>query len=198
MTTPLYLLALGFLLGLKHATDADHVMAITTIVSRQKNFKKAALVGATWGIGHTLMIMVVGIAIILFHATIPPFLQNIFELIVAIALIVLGILTLTGISERFHAHDFARPFIVGLVHGLAGSSAIALLVLGSITDQTTAILYLGIFGFGTIVGMMTITTVLGFARFDRKLTLASGFVSIIYGIYLGLPHLFQLGLMPPN
>lgn len=198
MPAPLTILSIGFLLGLKHATDADHVVAVTTIVARERNLKKAAMVGMSWGIGHTLMIMVVGVAIILFQLSIPPRIQNLFELSVAIALVILGILTLTGISERFHTHDFARPFVVGLIHGLAGSSAIALLILGSITDTITAILYLGIFGVGTIVGMMTVTTILGLARVNRTLTVLSGLISIAYGIYFGLPHLFQLGLIPPN
>lgn len=186
--SPIAILTLGFLLGIKHATDADHVVAVTTMASKQRNLKRAALIGATWGIGHTLMIMVVGIAIILFHMSIPPGLQNLFELFVAAALIILGILTLTGTTERFHTHDLARPFVVGLIHGLAGSATVALIILGSITDQTIAILYLGIFGFGTIVGMMTITTILGFTRANRILTMLAGVISIIYGVYFGLSH----------
>lgn len=189
---PIAILTLGLLLGLKHATDADHVVAVTTMVARHKSLKRAALIGATWGIGHTLMIMVVGIAIILFHISIPPGLQNLFELLVAVALIVLGILTLSGVTERFPPHDFARPFVVGLIHGLAGSAAVALLILGSISDQMVAMIYLGIFGLGTIIGMMTITTILGFARANRILTMLAGVISIMYGLYFGYEILITI------
>ncbi|MCL4200776.1 high-affinity nickel-transport family protein [Patescibacteria group bacterium] len=243
--SPFSILLLGFLLGLKHATDADHVVAVTTIVSKQRKLRHAAMVGVTWGIGHTLMIIVVGIAIIIFHLSIPEKLQLTFEFIVAIALVVLGLLNITGMMKhlinRFsnlhshmhhhgrvhvHVHDhesglhekpqaheavteflsshgimqLVRPFIVGIIHGLAGSAAVALLVLGSITDERIAILYLGIFGIGTIIGMMLITTLLGipvisgskkFARFDHIVTVAAGFLSIMYGLYFG----YQIGVV---
>lgn len=206
----LTILALGFLLGLKHATDADHVMAVTTIVSRQRKLRHAAMVGITWGIGHTLMIIVVGIAIILFHVSIPVKLQLVFEFIVAIALVILGVLNLTGIMQTlFSAYSgirvfhLLRPLIVGLIHGLAGSAAVALLVLSSINNQNLALLYLGIFGVGTIMGMMLITTLLGgaiitgsrkFARFDRAVTIIAGLVSIGYGLYFGYTIGFVEGL----
>lgn len=109
--SPFSVLILGFLLGLKHATDADHVVAVTTIVSRQKKLRHAALVGITWGIGHTFMIIVVGIAMIVFRITIPEKAQLTFELIVAVTLIILGFLNLTGIMgklvrslSRYHTH----------------------------------------------------------------------------------------------
>jgi high-affinity nickel-transport protein len=236
---PFTILAVGFLLGLKHATDADHVAAVTTIVSHAHKLTSAAMIGISWGIGHTIMIIVVGIAIILFHISIPAKLQLSFEFVVAIALVVLGILNLTGIMQKllgafsgvhshFHQHDrmhihvhhhdaslheksrrheavaefitqhgvfqLLRPLIVGLIHGLAGSAAVALLVLGSISDQNLALLYLCIFGIGTIIGMMLITTILGgviitgsrkFERFDRVVTVLSGIISVIYGLYFG-------------
>ncbi|MFZ5534956.1 MAG: hypothetical protein ACOY3M_02250 [Patescibacteria group bacterium] len=232
--SPFSVLILGFLLGLKHATDADHVVAVTTIVSRQKKLRHAALVGITWGIGHTFMIIVVGIAMIVFRITIPEKAQLTFELIVAVTLIILGFLNLTGIMgklvrslSRYHTHthphgenipphhhagvdafvmehglfSLVRPLIVGLIHGLAGSAAVALLVLGSISDQITAIVYLAIFGVGTIVGMMIITTLLGipmlagskkFERFDRIATVIAGIISIGYGLYFGLGILGEL------
>lgn len=233
---PLTVLSLGLLLGLKHATDTDHVVAVTTIVSHQRKLRHAAMVGMSWGIGHTLMIMVVGIAIILFHLVIPEKIQQTFEFTVALALVILGLLNLTGIMRRItqayatvhshvHRHDrmhvhvhrhadgphadhervsefietfglfhLLRPLVVGLIHGLAGSAAIALLILGSITDQTIAIMYLGIFGVGTVIGMMLITTLLGvpiimgsktFETFDRAVTTIAGVVSIGYGLYYG-------------
>jgi high-affinity nickel permease len=226
--SPLSVLILGFLLGLKHATDADHVVAVTTIVSRQKKLRHAALVGITWGIGHTFMIIVVGIAMIVFRVNIPEKTQLSFELIVAVTLVILGFLNLTGVMgklaqflSRFHTHTHShseqmtthdhppvetfvtqhglfhliRPLIVGIIHGLAGSAAVALLVLGSISDQTTGMIYLAIFGVGTIVGMMIITTLLGipllagskkFGQFDRVATIIAGILSIGYGMYFGV------------
>lgn len=235
----LTILFLGFILGLKHATDADHVVAVTTIVSRARKLRHAAMVGITWGIGHSLMIIIVGIAIILFHISIPERLQLSFEFIVAVALIVLGVLNLTGIMQKLlgafshvhshfhnhnkmhthvHHHDAAlhgqlakheevtefiarhgafgliRPLVVGLIHGLAGSAAVALLILGSIADEKIAMLYLAIFGAGTVIGMMCITTLLGipiiagskkFSQFDRVISIAAGALSIAYGIYFG-------------
>ncbi len=235
----LTILFLGFLLGIKHATDADHVVAVTTIVSRARKLRHAAMVGITWGVGHTLMIVTVGIMIILFHVSIPVRLQLIFEFIVAMALVLLGLLNISGMRKHlfaafsglhshFHSHDrvhihvhahnntlpkqimphehvsqfvsqhgileLIRPLIVGVIHGLAGSAAIALLVLGSISDAITGFLYLGIFSVGTIVGMTVLTTLLGipivagskkFARFDRAITIGAGCISIIYGIYFG-------------
>src|SRR6516164_5411348 len=93
------LLFLGFLLGIRHATDADHVVAIATIVSRQRNLRGSAMIGAVWGIGHTLTILVVGGAIILFGIVIPPRLGLAMEFGVGIMLILLGVLTLTGMSD---------------------------------------------------------------------------------------------------
>lgn len=231
---PITVLILGFLLGLKHATDADHVVAVTTIVTSQKKLVHAALVGAVWGIGHTLMILIVGVALILFHISIPEQAQLFFELFVAVALIILGVLNLSGVSHslmhRFgphqhpHTHDeahihphnhltdiigtvglfhFIRPLIVGLIHGLAGSAAITLLILGSITDGRMAALYLGIFGLGTITGMMLITTLMGipilagskkFEKFDLIVTRVSGYLSILYGVYFGYHIVVTQGL----
>ncbi|HLD24905.1 MAG TPA: high-affinity nickel-transport family protein [Patescibacteria group bacterium] len=198
--SPLSILILGFLLGLKHATDTDHVVAVTAIVSRQKHLRHAAVIGAMWGIGHTAMIVLVGIAIIIFHLSIPDAAQRGFELLVAAALVVLGVLNLTGIHAHVHHHDdtavrLLRPLVMGVIHGLAGSAAIALLILGSITDERLALMYLGIFGVGTIIGMMLITTLLGapiihggkkFERFSATVTLLSGILSIVYGVYFGI------------
>src|SRR5215472_14659557 len=92
------LLFLGLLLGVRHATDADHIVAIATIVSRQRSLRGSAMIGAVWGIGHTLTILVVGGAIILFGIVIPPRLGLAMEFGVGIMLILLGVLTLTGME----------------------------------------------------------------------------------------------------
>src|ERR1700681_3876094 len=91
---------LGFFLGMRHATDPDHVIAVTTIVSRQRSIRQAALIGALWGLGHTITIFVVGSAIILFGLVIPARVGLTMEFSVGLMLILLGVLNLTGTTKR--------------------------------------------------------------------------------------------------
>ena len=245
-------LLLGFFLGMRHATDADHVVAIATIVSRERSMVGSALIGAAWGVGHTLTVMGVGAAIIVFGVVIPPRLGLSMEFAVGIMLVLLGILTLTGMGRtigaahahgvargnpldlqgHLHAHgdylhqhphgdgpsehghaeehtplarldrsglgriafyEWLRPFVVGLVHGLAGSAAAALMVLSIIREPAAALGYLLLFGLGTIVGMMLITLILSapFAftavnlpKFNWRLRVASGLISFVFGLVL--------------
>src|SRR5882672_8369859 len=100
MVPLLSIIALGFFLGMRHATDPDHVIAVSTIVSRQRSIRHAALIGALWGLGHTITILVVGSAIILFGLVIPPRLGLTMELSVGLMLILLGILSLSGMMRR--------------------------------------------------------------------------------------------------
>ncbi|HVT38514.1 MAG TPA: hypothetical protein VHE78_05700, partial [Gemmatimonadaceae bacterium] len=132
MTGLLPLIVLGFLLGMRHATDPDHVIAVTTIVARQKTPFGAAVIGAAWGVGHTLTILVVGGGIILFGWVIPPRIGLSMEFSVGVMLIVLGLANLTGVMRRIvaqrrtgsieHRRQLVRPLVVGVVHGLAGSA----------------------------------------------------------------------------
>jgi high-affinity nickel permease len=224
---------LGFFLGMRHALDPDHVIAITTIVSRQGAAARAALIGMMWGLGHTFTIFIVGTAIILFNVVIPPRLGLAMELAVGAMLILLGVLNLTGtlqlLQDRFTHHEPAiespdqnsaalsdsklarmsrglgaynmlRPLVVGIVHGLAGSAAVALLVLTTIRDPWAAIAYLLVFGVGTIAGMMLITAVISkpfihtarrSSRWNRGMTLASGLLSLGFGLFLS----YQIGFV---
>ena len=249
MTSLLAVCVLGFFLGMRHATDPDHVIAVTTIVSRQRTTAGAALIGALWGVGHTLTILVVGAGIILLGWVIPPRVGLSLELSVGVMLIVLGLMNLTGVLQRItesvtppagqpgtvhahpHAHDdyvhthvhghepeahphapdqtplarldrglggfdlyqTARPLVVGVVHGLAGSAAVALLVLTTIGNTIWSILYLLVFGVGTIAGMMLITAGIAlpltyagvrFARLPHRLRVASGVISLVVGLAL--------------
>ena len=255
MVNLLTVVGVGFLLGMRHATDPDHVIAVSTIVSRQGNIRHAGLIGILWGLGHTITILFVGAAIILFNLAIPARVGLLMELAVGLMLILLGVLNLTGITQwvtsrftpgasdgeviHFHTHQHGeqshshvhghkpeihmhldqppvsrfptaiqriglyqllRPLAVGIVHGLAGSAAVALLVLATIHDTRWAIAYLLVFGVGTIAGMMVITVIIGapfvysgkrFGSFNRILGVTSGLISVAFGLFI----MFQIGFV---
>jgi high-affinity nickel-transport protein len=228
------ILALGFFLGMRHATDSDHVVAVTTIVSREKSIRSASLVGALWGIGHTVTILLVGGAIVLFGIVFPPRIGLTMEFSVAVMLVVLGAmnvaefrrdvkklhravhdgdLALSSTAREPHAHapigliarvggyDAAlRSLVVGTVHGLAGSAAVALLVLTTIRDSRWALLYLFLFGIGTIAGMMLITSALAVplvhtARRFPNWKLHMGWVTGVLSVCFGLLLVYQIGFV---
>ena len=226
-------MGLGLILGVRHSTDADHLVALSTIVSTQRSVTRAALIGSLWGLGHTITVFAVGCLIILFHVQIPVRLGLLMEFSVAVMLVLLGILNLTGVlpyfSRRFAKtpEEFAaspamtgprspwrlqrsvqglglfhtlRPLVIGLVHGLAGSAAVALLVLSTIQDPIWATLYLVIFGVGTMLGMMLMTTLFAiplsyggnrFSRLSESLGWISGLISLCFGAVL----MYQLGVV---
>jgi high-affinity nickel permease len=260
MITLLSIIALGFFLGMRHATDPDHVIAVTTIVSRQRSIGHAALIGVLWGFGHTITILVVGSAIILFGIVIPARVGLTMELSVGLMLILLGILNLSGImrwitetltpsqlgqhthphghGDYIHSHShghsperhghaedatpvgwmdrifgrlglyqIVRPLAVGIVHGLAGSAAVTLLVLTTIRVPSWAIVYLLVFGLGTVAGMMLITAAIAvpftlsenrFVRLNRGLGLVSGLVSLVFGLFIVYQMGFVNGLFTHN
>jgi len=196
LTALVSVLALGFLLGMRHATDPDHVVAVTTIVSHQRSLLRAARTGMLWGVGHTTTILLAGGAIVVLKlqlSQIPPRVGLSLELAVAVMLIVLGLLTLAG-DDRRVSESTARPMTIGFVHGLAGSAAVATLPqVALIPDPWWAVAYLAVFGIGTIAGMMLITASIAapsmlavrrFAGMNRTLRIASGMASIAFGLLL--------------
>lgn len=222
----LFVSGLGLVLGIRHSTDADHIVAVSTILSRQRSVKSAALIGSMWGVGHTLTIFAVGSLIILFGLRIPTRVGLAMEFSVGVMLVVLGLLNLSGVTQKWthrftpahtHAPDntqvptwstirdmgvyhWLRPLVIGLVHGLAGSAAVALLVLSTIRSPLWAVLYLLIFGIGTIVGMVLMTTAVAvpltrnvrrFTKLNDYLAMASGLVSFCFGAFL----MYQLGFV---
>ena len=185
---------IGVLLGLRHAIDADHVAAVATIVSRERSFGRAAWIGALWGIGHSLSMMVVGGAMVVFRVSVPPRIGLSLELGVAVMLILLGYRNLArGDHHHPERADVRRPLLVGIVHGLAGSAAVALLVLATIPGAWAALMYLAVFCVGTTAGMVAVTALMAapavlaerrMERFDRGLRLATGLLSIGFGVFL--------------
>lgn len=192
MLSSLSILLIGFVLGMRHATDPDHVVAVTTIVSDQPSLWRASAVGALWGIGHSITILLVGGAIIVFKVAIPPRLGLAMEFAVAVMLIVLGALNLSG-RQIAHPKSSARPLAVGFVHGLAGSAFVALLVVAAVPGIWLGLLYLALFGIGTVAGMALITVAIAmpsaltarqFVGVQRYLRLASGLASVGFGLLL--------------
>lgn len=195
MFEPLALLGAGLLLGIVHASDPDHVVAVATIVSRQRSLVRAGAVGALWGVGHTLPLLVLGGAIVMLRLVIPPRLGLALEFGVALMLIVLG---LANLLRRDHSRGTpalgrARPLAIGFVHGLAGTAAVALYVLTRISQPWLAMGSLVLFGVGTVAGMMLITGAIGapalwasarFPRGGRYARLASGALSLAFGLFL--------------
>jgi hypothetical protein len=193
----------SLLLGMRHATDPDHIVAVTTIVTRERSVAKAAGIGAVWGLGHTITLLIVGGAIILFKVAVNARLGLSLELCVALMLIVLGLLNLFNVRASTSGVSATRPFLVGVVHGLAGSAGAALLIVPLIDDPRWAALYLLTFGLGTIVGMALITLTIAFPSllaaahlpsFQRQLRIASGALSLVFGLYLAHQIGFRDGL----
>lgn len=195
MLSSLSVLALGFVLGMRHATDADHVVAVTTIVSQQRSVSRAAGIGALWGAGHTVTIVLVGGAILLFRLVVPPRLGLAMEFAVAIMLVLLGLRSLRAARTGQAAAGWSpvRPLLVGFVHGMAGSAFVAMLVLTAIDSPLIGIAYLLVFGVGTIAGMALITAAIAVpsayaaARVtgaQRYVQVAAGVASVCFGLLL--------------
>ena len=222
---PLAVLGLGFVLGLRHALDVDHLAAVSTLVNQRRGLWSSSLIGALWGLGHTAALLAAGVAVIALHAKIPPGLELMLELGVAAMLVGLGLNVLwklwQGGTTHVHAHEHGgrphlhlhlhdtgprpvdghhhavragrRPFLVGVVHGFAGSAALMLAVLATIPSPALAVAYILVFGFGSVVGMALMSTVIGlplalaarrFARAEQAVRVISGVTSVTIGLVL--------------
>jgi ABC-type nickel/cobalt efflux system permease component RcnA len=222
------LLGLGLVFGLKHATEVDHVVAVSTIASRQRNVWRSALVGALWGAGHTASLLIAGVLVLSLRIAIPESVSKWLEFCVALMIIGLGVAALwrslqkrNDVHVHEHSHDGMshvhihfhesetrrnhdqkhshavsaigiKPVLIGMVHGLAGSGALTLLVLTQIGSVVIGLLYLGVFGLGSVVGMLLMSGLIGlpFAMTKRSLSglhqrlqFAAALVSIAFGLW---------------
>ena len=222
-------LGLGLIFGLKHATEVDHVVAVTTIVSEQRSLWRAAVVGGLWGAGHTASLVVVGVFVLTLRVAVPEGIAGWLEFGVALMIIALGVNAVmralrgradahlhrhrhggvehahihfhesgTENPEGYAGHTHAvtriglKPVLVGAMHGLAGSAALTLLVLAQIDSVALGLLYLAVFGFGSVLGMMLMSGLVGlpFALGTRRLgglsyglQVAVGALSIAFGLW---------------
>ena len=230
------ILAFGFVLGLKHAIEADHIAAVSTIASEHSSIVRSTFVGAFWGIGHTISLLVAGAAIVFLHIEIGSGVSLALECGVGVMLVVLGANALRKIVKgghlhmhvhrhggRLHAHPHVhesrphdtlsshhglklqrRPLIVGMIHGLAGSGALMLLVLSTIRQPLIALGYVVVFGLGSTGGMMLMSALVGlpailtaqrFARANMVLRAAAAGFSLVLGVAItydvGLSRILQ-------
>ncbi len=223
--------ATGFVMGLKHALDADHVVAVSTIVTKSRKLSSAWLVGAAWGLGHTATLLAAGTAVLVLQRAIPDGLAQGLERVVGAMLVALGALAISGRSGHVHEHThphshgdghghhlseqgehahphlhvpeidalaggerprLGRSFVVGTVHGLAGSSALSLALLAAMPSIAAGTAYILVFGLGTLLGMAGLSAVFALSlarlssvrRLDRWLGPSIGAFSVGFGLLM--------------
>lgn len=238
-------LALGFLLGLKHATDADHVVAVSTIATEYRNAWRGIWVGGSWGLGHTTPLLVLGVIILIFKSVVLDRYETVapvFEFGVGIMLVLLGAQVFWNLKRgRLHVHRHehdddphlhihgshgstdgtdaqkehgffnpgkpffrAKSYFIGVVHGLAGSAAVMLVLLPTISSFWAGIGYIILFGVGTIVSMGIITVLLGipfsisgsFDKVNGMVAGVAGVASLIFGVGLMSDIVFGTAIIP--
>jgi hypothetical protein len=201
--TGLSVLLLGIGLGLRHATDADHVVVVSALVQREPGVWRAARVAALWGAGHTVAFLALGLLIVLGEVRVPEAFEHGAELLVALMLIGFGVWHLArspAATEREAvpsvARASARPLVIGLIHGLAGSAGIALLAATTIGSRPLAVAYLGLVAVGTVVGMVALTVLMSrpiswTMRRKGRMKLAVTALAAMLSMGLGLAVLVQ-------
>lgn len=219
------ILGFGFLIGLKHATEADHLAAVSTMVSERRSLWSSAIVGGLWGLGHTISLFAAGIFVLLLDFHISEVMERWLEFGVGVMLTLLGINVLrkilTGGIVHFHAHEHGghnhahphvhdhdevlhpetahsktqspKALLVGLIHGLAGSAGLMLVMIPTIPSKTAGLVYIVVFGLGSIGGMMLMSLLVGlpfhytalkFGKLNNVLQAVAGAVSVGLGLYI--------------
>jgi ABC-type nickel/cobalt efflux system permease component RcnA len=231
VAAPTGILLLGLVTGLRHSIEADHVAAVLSVVAsnHKKNIKRASMLGAIWGLGHTMSLFVAGLVVLLLAVNISETLSNRLEFGVGIMLLFLGVTTLTGwsigkffkglrhqkksshkhihyhqgnvvhshehIHNREHGHGH-KSLIIGMVHGMAGSGALLLIVLSTINSIPLGLAYIAIFGAGSIGGMAGISTLMGipFVKLSNsaKISIALRYAAAITTLAIGAGLIYDL------
>jgi high-affinity nickel permease len=234
VAAPTGILLLGLVTGLRHSIEADHVAAVLSVVaSSRKNIKRASLLGAIWGLGHTTSLFIAGLLVLLLAVNISETVSSRLEFGVGIMLLFLGITTFTGwsigkffkglrhrklstsssshdhihhhqgnvvhshrhVHDREHRHGH-KSLIIGMVHGLAGSGALLLIVLSTINSIPLGLAYIAIFGAGSIAGMAGISTLMGipFVKLSNstRISVALRYAAAITTIAIGAGLIYDL------
>lgn len=231
------LLVVGFLLGARHALDADHLVAVSTLLSRHPDLRISTLIGFCWGLGHTVVLLVVGTIVLLLHVAIPDELALIMEFGVGVLLVWLGLsLAVAVLRQRWHLHRHEhggephshlhshrlgvgslspadhdhphwlkvslRPVLVGMFHGLAGSAAVMLVVLSTVGSLWQGLLYVTVFGVGSILGMMGVGLLISLplvlsASWSQPLQIVAQGAASLASIGLGLTMIVRIGIGQP-
>jgi hypothetical protein len=206
---------LGSLLGMRHALEPDHLAAVSTLVARERGRSKAALLGACWGVGHTLTLLAVGVVLVALRTELPARIADLFEFLVAVMLVALGARAIyyaarQGAAGPTHLHHHGRtvhahagvpahvhighwtlarrPLLIGAVHGLAGSGALTALVLTTLPSTAARLTYMALFGLGSTVGMAALSGLLGWplARFGSHHAVARAVSALVGFVSVGL------------
>jgi len=236
--TTFSILLFGFLLGMKHATEADHLAAVATLVTRQTNYAQTVVQGVAWGLGHTLMLLLFGGIVLALGRAIPPNLEQALEFCVGLMLIALGADVLRRVVRHrihfhvhrhgadvahVHAHSHAeaevhglekmqnhaetkhdhphglplRALAVGTMHGLAGSAALVLLSLQTVPTWTTGLVYIALFGAGSIAGMALLSLAIAVPlRLSARLAWLHNATTALFGAFscaLGVYVVYEIG-----
>lgn len=236
VAAPTGILLLGLVTGLRHSIEADHVAAVLSVVaSNRKNIKRASMLGAIWGLGHTTSLFVAGLVVLLLAVNISDTISNRLEFGVGIMLVVLGVTTFTGwsigkffkglrhrkssssssssshdhihhhqgnvVHSHRHVHDDEhghghKSLIIGMIHGMAGSGALLLIVLSTINSIPLGLAYIAIFGAGSIGGMAGISTLMGipFVKLSNsaKISMALRYAAAITTLAIGAGLIYDL------
>lgn len=209
------ILSLGFILGIKHAVEPDHVIAVSTVASQSRKIWRSSLTGIFWGIGHTATLLVVGLCILLMKGEIPDVWAMSLEFLVGIMLVHFGLSAIIPFKNNRHAHShghggvldrphthkeglYIKSLFMGFIHGLAGSAAMILLTLSTVESVWEGVLYILVFGAGTVIGMLCFTTILGIpfaiksngGSVNRSFSQVTGAISTLFGMY----YMYNLGV----
>jgi cytochrome c biogenesis protein CcdA len=212
----LSILTLGLVLGIKHAMEPDHVIAVSTIVCQSKKIWRSSLAGIFWGIGHTLTLLLFGMTLILIKKEISEEWSMSLEFFVGIILVYFGISAILSLKKTHeHSHfqhhldtdnpihtykgiPYVKSLFIGIIHGLAGSTAMVLLTMSTVKNAWQGFLYILFFGAGTVLGMLCFTTLIGIPftlsarkiRIQKALIQITGLISIVFGIH----YMYNLGV----